>query len=110
MTFSLRFLRILLLLALPASLLAADGKTLFRENCKVCHDKGSKSGVYTPMSLTQDQWRKFFATKLVPSHKTAVHPTTHKNLLDGLTPAELKAIQDFAVDHAADSEQPATCG
>ncbi|MDR3763823.1 MAG: cytochrome c [Acidobacteriota bacterium] len=110
MTFRLRFLTILLLLTLPAFLFAADGQTLFRENCKVCHGKGSKNGVYTPMSFTQDQWRRFFATKLVPSHKSAIHPVTHKNLLEGLTPAEMKALQNFAVDHAADSEQPATCG
>lgn len=96
--------------ALSASAGSLNGKELYRSNCKVCHDKGSPSGQYTPMSLTQDQWRKFFTTKLAPSHKTAVHPKTGKKLLDSLTPDELKAIQRFAVDHAADSEQPATCG
>ena len=29
---------------------------------------------------------------------------------DRLTPDEIKAIQRFVIDHAADSEQPATCG
>jgi cytochrome c5 len=88
----------------------SDGKLLYRANCKVCHDKGSPNGQYTPMTLTQDQWRKFFSTKLVPAHKNAIEPKSGKKLLEELTPAQLKAIQRFCVDHAADSEQPATCG
>lgn len=96
--------------ALQASAGALNGKELYRNNCKVCHDKGSANGQYTPMTLTQDQWRKFFNAKLVASHKATIHPKTGKKLLESLTPDELKAIQRFAVDHAADSEQPATCG
>ncbi len=88
----------------------ADGKLLYRNNCKVCHDKGSKNGVYTPMTLTQDQWRKFFNTKLIPAHKAAVHPKENKKILELLTPDQMKSIQRFCIDHAADSEQPATCG
>jgi cytochrome c5 len=87
-----------------------DGKELYRNNCRVCHDKGSPNGQYTPMTLTQDQWKKFFNVKLIPAHKDALHPKTGGKLLEGLTPDQLKAIQKFAVDHAADSEQPATCG
>ena len=101
---------VIFIYALSASAGSLNGKELYRNNCKVCHEKGSPSGQYTPMTLTQDQWRKFFATKLATSHKTAVHPKTNKKLLESLTPDELKAIQRFAVDHAADSEQPATCG
>ena len=87
-----------------------DGKALYRDNCRVFHDKGSPHKQYTPMTLTQAQWRSFFSTKLIASHKSAVHPKTGKKLLESLTPDEMKAIQRFAVDHAADSEQPATCG
>jgi cytochrome c5 len=87
-----------------------DGKSLYRNNCKACHDKGSKNGTYTPMTLTQDQWRRVFNTKLVPAHKNAIDPETGKKLLEQLTPEQLKSIQRFCIDHAADSEQPATCG
>ena len=105
------FLAVVILVFVAVSSAASlNGKELYRNNCKVCHDKGSKNGQYTPMTLTQDQWRKFFTTKLAPSHKTATHPKTGKKLLESLTPDELKAIQRFAIDHAADSEQPATCG
>jgi cytochrome c5 len=87
-----------------------NGKELYRNNCKVCHDKGSPNGQYTPMTLTQDQWKKVFTVKLVPAHKNALNPKSGAMVLDELTPEQLKAIQKFAVDHAADSEQPATCG
>jgi cytochrome c5 len=88
----------------------ANGKELYRNNCKVCHDKGSPQGQYTPMTLTQDQWRTFFKLKLIPTHKNVLNPKTGGKLLEQLTPDQMKAIQRFAIDHAADSEQPATCG
>ena len=101
-----------LLLGAPGSAFAQglNGKELYRNNCKVCHDKGSPQGQYTPMTLTQDQWRTFFKLKLVPSHKNILHPKAGGKLLEQLTPDQMKAIQRFAIDHAADSEQPATCG
>jgi len=87
-----------------------DGKTLYKENCRVCHDKGSKNGEYSPMSLIQDQWTDFFQNKLVDTHKDVVDPKSGKKLLETLTPEQIKAIEKFTVDHAADSEQPQTCG
>jgi mono/diheme cytochrome c family protein len=87
-----------------------DGKALYRQNCKICHDKGSPHGVYTPMTMTQEQWRKFYSTKLIPAHKNVTVPQTGKKLLEFLTPDQMKSIQRFSIDHAADSEQPATCG
>jgi len=101
---------VLLTAAGTASAQNLNGKELYRNNCKVCHDKGSPNGQYTPMTLTQDQWRSFFKTKLIPSHKSLVHPKAGGKLLELLTPDQMKAIQRFAIDHAADSEQPATCG
>lgn len=102
-------LGLLAVVALPATAQHLDGKELYRNNCRVCHEKGSPHGQYTPMTLTQDQWRAFFKLKLIPAHRNAVNPKTGGKLLD-LTPDQLKAIQRFAIDHAADSEQPATCG
>ncbi len=86
-----------------------SGKDLYKQNCRVCHEKGSASGEYSPMSLTQDQWKIFFKNKLVPAHKNASMPGMNQKLLEMLTPEQLKAIEKFAVDHAADSEQPQTC-
>lgn len=101
---------VLTLGALTVSAGQPGGKELYRANCHGCHDKGSPNGYYSAMTLTQDQWRTFFKVKLIPSHKNVIEPKSGKKLLEFLTPDELKAIQRFCVDHAADSEQPATCG
>ena len=86
-----------------------SGKDLYKQNCRVCHEKGSPSGEFSPMSLTQDQWKNFFKNKLVPAHKQVTLPGMNQKLLEMLTTEQLKAIEKFAVDHAADSEQPQTC-
>jgi mono/diheme cytochrome c family protein len=86
-----------------------SGKDLYKQNCRVCHEKASPNGEFSPMSLTQDQWKKFFDSKLVPAHKQVTLPGMNQKLFEMLTPEQLKTIQKFAVDHAADSEQPQTC-
>lgn len=86
-----------------------NGKDLYRSDCRICHDKGSPNGEYSPMSLTQDQWKKFFDTKLAATHKDVVLKEANKNLLDVLTPESIAKIRKYCVDHAADSEQPQTC-
>ena len=86
-----------------------NGKDLYKQNCRVCHEKNSPNGEYSPMSLTQDQWKNFFKNGFVPRHKEAILPGLNKKLFETLTPEQLKAIEKYAVDHAADSEQPQTC-
>jgi len=88
-----------------------DGRTLYKEYCKVCHTAESANGEYTPMTLIQDQWEEFFEDNYVSSHKD-VTDTHHggKKVLEEITPEMLKQIKKFAVDHAADSEHPMTCG
>jgi len=100
----------LLLGSVPVRAQSLNGKELYRNNCKVCHDQGSPNGRYAPMTLTQEQWRSFFKMKFTPMHKNLAHPKTGTKLFEQLTPEQIKAIQRFAIDHAADSEQPATCG
>lgn len=88
-----------------------DGRTLFKEYCKPCHLENSPNGEYTPMTLIQDQWERVFSEKLVPAHQNVVDPHhENKKVLDVITPEMLKKIKKFAVDHAADSEHPMTCG
>ena len=86
-----------------------DGKALFRQNCKVCHEKTSPHGEYTALTLIQEQWKEFYKEKLVPTHKDLLLPGTNVKLIESLTPERLKAIEKFCVDHAADSEQPQSC-
>ena len=86
-----------------------NGKDLYKVDCKVCHEKGSPNGEYTPMSLTQDQWKTFFENKLTPTHKDVVLKAENKKLLEFLTTEQISKIKKFCIDHAADSEQPQTC-
>ncbi|MGQ9495111.1 MAG: c-type cytochrome [Thermoanaerobaculaceae bacterium] len=88
-----------------------EGKTLFREYCRPCHGADAANGEVTPMTLIQEQWERFFKEKLVPSHGQLKDPKgSGKKLLEVLTPELLEQIKKFAVDHAADTEQPMTCG
>ncbi len=87
------------------------GKDLYKEFCKPCHDTDSENGEYTPMSLIQDQWERFFDKKYEASHKDITLETHEgKLLLDIIKEEDLKKIKKFAIDHAADSEHPMTCG
>ena len=81
------------------------GKTLFKSTCKTCHVKDGGAKELTPMSKTQAQWTRTFTTNIDQMAKK-VQTKTGKPLL----PADLADIQVFLVSHAADSDQPETCG
>lgn len=87
------------------------GQDAYKELCKPCHMEDSEHGEYTPMTLIQDQWNRFFDEKFVPSHEKVLDPEHDNKPVTEVIDAEtLQEIRDFAVDHAADSEHPMTCG
>ena len=57
------------------------GVDLYKEYCKGCHEADSPHGEYTPMSLIQDQWTRFFDKKYVRTHKDVID--VEKQYLDG---------------------------
>jgi cytochrome c5 len=81
------------------------GKTLFKDTCKTCHIKDGGAKELTPLSKTQAQWTRVFKTNIDPMVKR-VQTKTGK----ALVAADLADIQLFLVSHAADSDQPETCG
>ncbi len=88
-----------------------DGKNLYREHCKSCHDVDSEHGAYTPMDLIQDQWRRFFDRKYERTHKDVLDDAHGgKPVTETITPEQLELIKNFAIEGAADSEHPMTCG
>jgi cytochrome c2 len=102
------FLVLLLATVLATSFaLAAEGgnpkkgKFLFKKSCKECHSSGAAGGELSPLSKTQAQWDRFFETD-----KHSKNPDAVKDI----SPADMKDIQQFLFDHAADSDQPQTCG
>ncbi|ABM01381.1 cytochrome c [Shewanella amazonensis] len=100
-------LGLLLGLILGSSAMAADGgnpkkgKHLYKKECKTCHSKGDAAGELTPMSKTMAQWDRFFEKDM---HKGK------PEVFQKLSEQELKDVQQFLYDHAADSDQPQTCG
>ncbi len=88
-----------------------DGKELFVAHCKVCHMEDSDAGEYTPISLIMDQWDEFYDETFVETHKEVVCPKDEdKKITDMIDKDMIKKLRKFCVDHAADSEQPMTCG
>jgi cytochrome c5 len=75
------------------------GKYLYKKSCKTCHVAGGEGGEMTPLSKTQAQWDRFFEKK---GKGCADHA--------GVSEKDVKDIQQFLFDHAADSDQPETCG
>ncbi len=76
------------------------GKYFYKKTCKVCHGKKGKGGELTPMSKTIKQWERFF--------KKDKH--TKKKLSEEFDEVQLIHIKAFLINHAADSDQPETCG
>ena len=88
-----------------------DGKELYITHCKVCHTEDSDAGEYTPMSLIMDQWDEFYDEIFVETHKEVACPKDKdKKITDMIDKDMIKKLRKFCVDHAADSEQPMTCG
>ena len=83
------------------------GKTVYIASCKVCHVKDGGAAVLTPMSKTQGQWDRFFENekKLGACVDRAAEKTGTK-----LTEQDLANMRFFLWSHAADSDQPETCG
>jgi hypothetical protein len=89
----------------------AQGQDLFKEYCKPCHLAESANGEVTPMTLIQDQWKRFFDEKYVDSHSAVMDPNhDNKPVTEAISKDDLELIKGFAIDHAADSEKPMTCG
>ena len=94
-----------------ASAEEVEGMDLYKANCKVCHAPSSPHGEYTPMSLIKVQWERFFDRKYEKKHTDLEFPDKDgKKVLEVINPEMLETIKAFAIDHAADSEQPMTCG
>lgn len=82
------------------------GKSLYKSTCKTCHVKAGEGKELTPISKTQDQWKRFFVKSTLNTMTTRVQVKTGKQL----TAEELADMQLFLVSHAADSDHPETCG
>ena len=101
----LAFLACLLLvsaLAAGAKGNETKGKYFFKQNCKTCHTKGAVGGEITPLNKKMAQWTTYFQAG---RHNHGKEPLTQYVPED-----QLRDVQTFLTNHAADSLQPETCG
>jgi len=81
------------------------GKSLYKASCKSCHGKGGEAKTLSPLTKTQAQWQKFFKAGATGCAKKA--EAKHGKPLQ---PQDLADMETYLVAHAADSDQPETCG
>lgn len=81
------------------------GKSLFKSTCKTCHVKDGGARDFSPMTKTQVQWKRAFDRDV----ERCVKAGAAKGL-KALTPQDLDDMKFYLVSHAADSDQPETCG
>ena len=81
------------------------GKSLFRTTCKSCHVAKGEAKDLSPLTKTQAQWARAFKRDV-----DRMLPRVTEKTGKTLTPTELADVQFFLVSHAADSDQPETCG
>jgi cytochrome c5 len=81
------------------------GRSLFKSTCKTCHVKSGEAKDFSPMTKTQTQWTRVFKKEI-----TVMTGRVQAKTGKALTPSDVGDMQVFLVSHAADSDQPETCG
>lgn len=84
------------------------GKVFYRNNCRVCHDGSSDAAELSPNTKTMEQWSREFEDG--EEIKKACVARVKEKVGTELTEQDLLDIQAYLVHHAADSDQPASCG
>lgn len=97
-----RFIIIFVLLGLciQPGLHAEDGKELFVTKCGKCHTRGDAPD-FAPVKYASSQWKRFFSRD---KHKRK------KDISEEVSPEEIKIIEKYLTNHAADSDLPIAAG
>ena len=79
----------------------AEGQDIFISKCGACHKAGGEAPVFAPTKYASRQWARFFERN---THKRK------KDISRDFTSTELKRVETYLIDHAADSDQPVAIG
>jgi len=92
----------ILLIFIWASIsMASSGREVFLNKCGSCHQENGVVKAFAPSKYASTQWRRFFRRD---KHKRK------KDISDLFTENEIKAVMDYLIRHAADSDQPEAVG
>lgn len=87
-------------ICIPPGSHAADGEKLFDTKCGKCHTQGNAPEFF-PVKYASSQWKRFFSKN---KHNRK------KDISGEITPEEIKSIEKYLTDHAADSDLPIAAG
>ena len=90
----------------------SKGKYYFKKSCKSCHGPKGDGGEITPVSKTIKQWQRYFDKGVHLRREGEDGEKVNEMLLKIKDIDEIKLIhiKTFLINHAADSDQPETCG
>ena len=91
---------ILIAVLSPPDIPADDGKQLFDTKCGKCHMNGDAPKIY-PVKYASSQWKRFFSKD---KHNRK------KDISKEITPDEIKLVEKYLTEHAADSDLPIAAG
>ena len=86
---------------LPMRAVAADGEEILQDKCGQCHGDLKAAPDFSPAKYASTQWVRFFSRD---KH------SRKKDISGRFSKEELKAVEDYLVLHAADSDQPEAIG
>jgi len=86
---------------LVSSSFSGEGDVVYKSKCGKCHTSGGEAPVFSPVKFASSQWDRFFSR-----NKHA----RKKDISSELSAEELKAVQKYLMDHAADSDRPVAAG
>ena len=89
-------------LMLSSPVYALSGKAEFKKSCLKCHQE-KKAKRVAPIDKASSQWKRFFKRKK--------HRRKYKvELAANLDQRQIKAILNYLIDHASDSDKPEVAG
>jgi mono/diheme cytochrome c family protein len=81
---------------------ATDGKMLYRNKCGTCHQSGGEAPIFGPAKYAASQWERFFSRER--------HKQRYKDIGHLFSEAEMQAVAQYLMNHAADSDRPEAAG
>ncbi len=80
---------------------SVDGESLFKSGCGQCHAGGKNAPDFAPVKFAEVQWKRFFKRN---KHKRKA------DISDKVCRKKIPLIEQYLVDHAADSDRPIAAG